>query len=125
MSISLNASCGIWPPQAWKGEAKRITPLRMPEALLRHSTLASRAPSSALIRSTNFHMRTYVNRRYKITVYRKWDDGELWDLQEDPGEINNLWHDPAAVGLKAQLLREFMQATLQCEPTRMPRIAGA
>jgi len=74
---------------------------------------------------TNFHMRTYVNRRYKITVYRKWDDGELWDLQEDPGEINNLWHDPGAVGLKCQLLREFMQATIQCEPTRMPRIAGA
>jgi len=74
---------------------------------------------------TNFHMRTYVSRRYKITVYRKWDDGELWDLEEDPGEIHNLWHDPAAVELKCRLLHEFLQATLQCEPTRMPRIAGA
>jgi hypothetical protein len=27
--------------------------------------------------------------------------------------------------LKAQLLHEFMQATLQSEPERMPRIAGA
>ena len=52
-------------------------------------------------------------------------DGELFDLEADPGETNNLWHDPQAVALKAQLLHEFMQATLQCEPTRMPRIAGA
>jgi arylsulfatase A-like enzyme len=74
---------------------------------------------------TKMHMRTYVNQRYKITVYRLSDDGELFDLQEDPGELSNLWHDPAARDLKAGLLLEFMQATLCCEPTRMPRIAGA
>jgi arylsulfatase A-like enzyme len=74
---------------------------------------------------TNFHMRTYVNQRYKITVHRKGSDGELFDLQEDPGEVRNLWHDPNAQPLKAQLLYEFMQASLACEPMRMPRIAGA
>jgi arylsulfatase A-like enzyme len=72
-----------------------------------------------------FHMRTYVNRRYKITVYRRGEDGELFDLQADPGEINNLWHQPQAADLKRRLLHEFIQATLQCEPVRMPRIAGA
>ncbi len=71
------------------------------------------------------HMRSYVNERYKITVYRTWDDGELFDLQEDPNELKNLWADPAATELKAKLLLEFMQATLQAEPMRMPRIAGA
>jgi len=74
---------------------------------------------------TNFHMDTYVNQRYKITVYRKWDDGELFDLAEDPGEVNNLWNEPAATELKCQLLHEFAQARLQCHATRMPRIAGA
>jgi arylsulfatase A-like enzyme len=73
----------------------------------------------------NFHMRTYVNARYKITVYRDGVDGELFDLQEDPNEINNLWHNADATALKGQLLHEFMQATLQSEPMRMPRIAGA
>ncbi|MFP4054682.1 MAG: sulfatase [Phycisphaerae bacterium] len=71
------------------------------------------------------HLRTYVNQRYKITVYKKWDDGELFDLQEDPGEVRNLWHDPDSRELKAALLLEFMQATLASEPVRMPRIAGA
>jgi len=74
---------------------------------------------------TSLHMRTYVTRRYKITVYRRGADGELFDLDADPGEINNLWHDPAAAELKATLLHEFMQATLRDEPTRMRRIAGA
>jgi len=72
-----------------------------------------------------FHLRTYVNRRYKITVYRDGADGELFDLADDPGEVHNLWHDPAAAELKSRLLHEFLQATLQSEPIRMPRIAGA
>jgi arylsulfatase A-like enzyme len=74
---------------------------------------------------TRFHMRTYVNARYKITVYREHDDGELFDLEADPGEVNNLWHNPEATALKCQMLHEFMQATLRDEPMRMPRIAGA
>ena len=73
----------------------------------------------------HFHMRSYVNQRYKITVYRDGTDGELFDLEKDPGEVNNLWHDPQAGSLKCELLHEFMQATLQSEQTRMPRIAGA
>ncbi len=71
------------------------------------------------------HLRTYVDRRHKITVYRTGDDGELFDLVEDPGEISNLWHDPAAADLKREMLYKFMQATLAAEPTRMPRIWGA
>ncbi len=72
-----------------------------------------------------FHMRTYINQRYKITVYREGDDGELFDLVEDPGEICNLWHGPEAKELKSQMMYEFLQATLQSEPMRMPRIASA
>ena len=74
---------------------------------------------------TNVHLRTYVDQRYKITVYRRGADGELFDLTEDPGEINNLWNEARAAELKSRLLCQFMQATLQAEPTRMPRIAGA
>lgn len=71
------------------------------------------------------HLRTYVNERYKITVYREADYGELFDLQADPNELNNLWDEPEAQGIKLELLHQFMQASLKTEPTRMPRIAGA
>ena len=53
------------------------------------------------------------------------DAGELFDLEDDPHEVRNLWDDPAAAPLKARLLHRFMQAELQREPTRMPRIWGA
>jgi len=74
---------------------------------------------------TLVHLRTYVDERYKITVYRNHDYGELFDLEEDPGEVHNRWRDREYAGVKSELLRKFMSATLECEPTRMPRIAGA
>ena len=74
---------------------------------------------------TNFHMKTYVNARYKITVYRKGTDGELFDLQEDPGEVNNLWHASESAELKAQLMEEFLKATFETEPMPMERIWSA
>ena len=70
-------------------------------------------------------MRTFITGRYKITVYRDGDAGELFDLEEDPDEIRNLWHDAGALALKSQLFHEFLQTTLRDEPMRMPRIAGA
>ena len=74
---------------------------------------------------TKVHLRTYVERRWKMTVYRGGEDGELFDLEEDRGEVRNRWRDPAYAGVKAEVMHRFLQATLQCEPTRMPRIAGA
>ncbi len=44
---------------------------------------------------TKLHLRTYVDGRYKITVYRGADYGEIFDLQVDPGETRNLWDEPA------------------------------
>ena len=74
---------------------------------------------------TLVHLRTYVDRRYKITVYRNADYGEMFDLEDDPGETRNLWDDPRHAQLKARLLHRFVQAEIQREPTRMPRVANA
>ncbi|MEM6429462.1 MAG: sulfatase-like hydrolase/transferase [Deinococcota bacterium] len=71
------------------------------------------------------HLRTYVDERYKLTVYREESFGELFDLQDDPHELNNLWDVPRCQGVKLELLHKFVQSTLQTEPTRMPRISGA
>ncbi|MFO7634476.1 MAG: sulfatase-like hydrolase/transferase, partial [Caldilinea sp.] len=74
---------------------------------------------------TTVHLRTLITERYKITVYRNADYGELFDLESDPGEQYNRWDDPDYAGVKAGLLLRFVQAEIQREPTRMPRIAGA
>ena len=74
---------------------------------------------------TKVHLRTYVDERYKMTVYRDHEYGEFFDLQEDPDELRNLWDVPEAGSVKCEVLRRFVNAELKREPTRMPRIWGA
>jgi len=74
---------------------------------------------------TTLHLKTYVNSRYKITVYYDRDYGEIFDLEADPGEVNNLWDDPASADLKRELLMKYIHAELGKEPMWMPRIATA
>jgi uncharacterized sulfatase len=74
---------------------------------------------------TTVHLRTYIDARYKLTVYRDQPYGELFDLEADPEERRNLWDEPACAVLKGELLRRFVNAELKREPMRLPRIAGA
>lgn len=74
---------------------------------------------------TTIHARTYVDERYKLTVYYKRDDGEIFDLQEDPGELNNLWNSAAHQELKCSLFKKLIDAELGKEPMWMPRVWGA
>lgn len=71
------------------------------------------------------HVRTYIEERYKLNVYWKQDYGELFDLEADPGEINNLWNDPQSQDLKATLTRRLLDAELGIEPVPMPRVTPA
>jgi uncharacterized sulfatase len=74
---------------------------------------------------TTVDLRTLITERYKITVYRDADYGELFDLETDPGELVNHWDDPDYADVKMQMLLKFAQAEIQREPTRMARVAGA
>ncbi|KPK98777.1 MAG: hypothetical protein AMK75_06825, partial [Planctomycetes bacterium SM23_65] len=74
---------------------------------------------------TKVHLRTYVDSRYKVTVYRDQPYGEIFDLEADPGELVNLWAHDDKLTLKTELLHRFILAELKREPTRMPRISGA
>ncbi len=74
---------------------------------------------------TRVHLRTYVDERYKLTVYRDQPYGELFDLADDPDERRNRWEDPEYAGVKCALFQRFVNAEVKREPTRLPRIAGA
>ena len=74
---------------------------------------------------TTVFANTYVDGRYKITAYFGRSYGELFDLVEDPGEIRNLWDDPASAGLKSELLLKLVHAEMGAQPLVMPRIWGA
>ncbi len=74
---------------------------------------------------TTMNHKTYVGKRYKLTVYYNQEYGELFDLQEDPDEINNIWDSPEHKELKSGLLLKMMHAEMDKEPVLMPRIWGA
>jgi uncharacterized sulfatase len=71
---------------------------------------------------TTIHQKTYVDDRYKITIYYNQTYGEIFDLQEDPGEVRNLWDDPDYASLKTELLLKYAWAELGKESMPMPRI---
>ena len=74
---------------------------------------------------TTVHLVTCLDRRYRITVYRDQNCGELYDLERDPRETTNLWDEPDAAALKCNLLLRFAHAQLSKDPLFMPRTAGA
>jgi uncharacterized sulfatase len=74
---------------------------------------------------TTMNLKSYIDERYKLTIYYNQTYGELIDLQEDPGELVNLWEHPECQELKKDLLLKFLQADMAIEPMPMPRIAGA
>ncbi|WP_407267932.1 sulfatase [Radiobacillus sp. PE A8.2] len=74
---------------------------------------------------TTIHQKTYVDERYKITVYYNHTYGEIFDLQVDPNELNNLWDSALHSQLKQELLLKYIWAELGKESLHMPRICHA
>jgi uncharacterized sulfatase len=90
---------------------------------------ADRAREHAIVEfhhePTTLNLRTFVDDRYKLTVYQGRDEGELFDLVTDAGECRNLWADPEHADLKSSLLLRYAWAELAKEPMWMPRVARA
>lgn len=59
--------------------------------------------------------------RYKSVVYHGHRIGELYDLESDPGEFDNLWDDPAARDLKMELLKQHLDAMMATVSAGPPR----
>jgi len=71
------------------------------------------------------NLKTYVGKRYKVTVYYGREFGELFDLEKDPNEHNNLWDSVEHQELKQEMLMKYIWAELAKEPMWMPRIKHA
>jgi arylsulfatase A-like enzyme len=63
------------------------------------------------------HVQTLVTKRWRMSLYRGADWGELYDLENDPDEKVNLWSDPAHAHAKAGLLERFLKEELDLVDT--------
>jgi arylsulfatase A-like enzyme len=58
-------------------------------------------------------MRTLVDDRWRITLYRGVPWGELYDLKSDPHEMHNLWDEPASAADKLVLTERLAQKMME------------
>ena len=54
-------------------------------------------------------VRTLVTRRWRLTLYANATWGELYDLQSDPDECRNLWHQPSHAEVRSDLMAELIR----------------
>ena len=66
----------------------------------------------------------YRDERYKLVVYHGRGLGELYDLQEDPGEFHNLWSSSAHAALRHDLMARSFDATVMAQDWGSPRVAA-
>ncbi|GAB4142944.1 MAG: sulfatase-like hydrolase/transferase [Planctomycetaceae bacterium] len=52
---------------------------------------------------------------WKLVHFIDSEDGQLFDLQNDPDEVNNLWHDPAHAAKKQELLNVMLNWRIQSD----------
>jgi arylsulfatase len=63
--------------------------------------------------SFRYHFGTmYRTRTHKLCVYHGLDHGELFDLEADPHEFDNLWEDPAHAETRFRLLKASFDASI-------------
>jgi arylsulfatase len=46
--------------------------------------------------------------RYKLAYYQNLDTGELYDLEKDPGEVENLWTSARAKDIRAEMMQKLL-----------------
>jgi len=69
------------------------------------------------------HLRSIVTRSHRLTVYNPMHWSELFDLDNDPHEVNNLWRDPAASDLRHRMTERLLHACIEND-TRLPFSTG-
>ena len=62
-------------------------------------------------------VRTLVTHTHRLSVFAQGAWGELYDLQADPGELDNLWDSPEAAALKLELLQRLSQLQMEYADT--------
>ena len=62
-----------------------------------------------------YHFSLYTS-TYRISYFPNQDDGELYDLREDPCELDNLYHRSDCGRIRDQLLLRLLHELGRAEP---------
>ncbi len=70
-------------------------------------------------------LRHLVTNDYKLTVYNKLRDfGDIYDRNNDPLELNNLWYKKELKDIRSELIDKLLHENLKAQTCYPKRIAG-
>ena len=115
MSTTMLELAGITPPDYMQGES--LMPILKGEAAPDHHRDFVRceyydALDSAFVGGDHSYATMYRDRQYKHVVYHGHGLGELYDLEADPWEFNNLWDSPDHQAKKMELMQASFDASM-------------
>ncbi|NVK40150.1 MAG: sulfatase-like hydrolase/transferase [Oceanospirillaceae bacterium] len=68
---------------------------------------------------------TLVTADWRLSLHEGEDWGELYNLRDDPDEMENLWHGPALLPVKAQLFEQLLQRIVELRDLSLSPTARA
>lgn len=111
-------------PQPPGGQAQSLLPALRGQAWKgRDAVFAEQAGDVALTGASLFTM--VREKRYKLMHITGSTEGQLFDLQADPNELHNLWHDAAWQGERARLLQVLLEWRMQSSVQTMTLMSDA
>jgi arylsulfatase A-like enzyme len=110
-------------PEEMQGQD--LTPiLKDPKVVVRDHVIVEEdeeLPKMLRDMDTEVRVRTMITETYRITIYQGYNEyGEIFDLKNDPYELNNLWFDDNSKELKSDLLNKFVHEILNLQ-SRYPK----
>ncbi|TFG00342.1 MAG: DUF4976 domain-containing protein, partial [Promethearchaeota archaeon] len=103
-------------------EGVDLTPvLKDPEIKVRDSVLIEfDGIGDTSQRKTGLRLKYLITERYKLTIYVDMPDyGDIYDLKNDPHELNNLWFSNPE--LRNELLKKILYESFKAESIYPPR----
>ncbi|TFF87651.1 MAG: DUF4976 domain-containing protein, partial [Promethearchaeota archaeon] len=65
-------------------------------------------------RKNSMRLRTLITENYRLTLYRDFENfGDLFDLKNDPNELNNLWHDNDSKEVRNKLINSLIHEIIK------------
>ena len=67
--------------------------------------------------ANNFRARSLITKQHRLTIYEGVGWGELYDLTNDPHELDNLWNDPRSQPLRQELTEQLARKMMEMTDT--------